>query len=228
MITIGATRCATRTAVSTHNENATSRLITRSKPPSKGPPRATSQSTAANRTTAPTATSREKANENDVEAATQGKHKHDALAQRTLTSPSNDLPSKFGGVVIKSRALPSTSNHQPLSIVAIRRTSKAAVPQSKVRSLVDIKEDAKPPPVHTDNAMAINAKSTYHPSTVTSSHVIKQEGQLADLSKRTASHLNVKTDTHEEDDNCVLKKQRTSSNVPDEARLFEEQEDHMA
>ncbi|KAF8126159.1 cyclin-like protein [Boletus edulis] len=216
---------------------------------------ATSQSTAASRATAPTAASRAKANENDVDATTQGKRKRDALAQvpknanksKSALAPKdpkakgNDLPSakaKFDGVVIKSRAPPSTGNRQPLSIVAAtRRTSKATVPQSKVRPLADIKEDAKPPPVHTDDAMAIDAvppvpltkaKSTYRPSAVPVSHVIKQEVQRADLSKRTASHLNVKPDTREADDKRVLKKRRTSSDVPDEARLFEEQEDHAA
>ena len=40
-LTLFQTRRVTRAAVSTHNENATSRPITRSKPPSKGPPMAT-------------------------------------------------------------------------------------------------------------------------------------------------------------------------------------------
>ncbi|KAF8546851.1 hypothetical protein OG21DRAFT_1479616 [Imleria badia] len=206
---------------------------------------ATSQSTAASSATAPTAASRAKANENDMDAATQGKRKRDTLAQvpknankpKSALAPKdpkakgNDIPSakaKFDGVVIKSRAPPSTGNRQPLSIVAAtRQTSKATVPQSKVRPLANIKEDAKPPPVHTDDAMAIDA-STYRPSAVPVSHVIKQEVQRADLSKRTTSHLNVKPDTREADDKHVLKKRRTSSNVPDEAWLFEEQEDHAA
>ena len=59
------------------------------------------------------------------------------------------------------------------------------------------------------------------------SNVIKHEGQRADLSKRTTSHLNVKTDIREEVDNRVFKKRRTSSDGPDEAKLFE-QEDHAA
>jgi hypothetical protein len=39
--------------------------------------------------------------------------------------------------------------------------------------------------------------------------------------------MNVKTVTREEEDNCVFKKRRTWSDVPDEVRLFE-QEDHEA
>jgi len=215
---------------------------------------ATAQSTALSRVTAPTAASRAKANENDVDAATQGKRKRDALAQvpknanktksalapKEVKGKGNDPPSakaKFDGVVIKSRA-PSTGNRQPLSIVAAtRRTSKATAPQSKVRPLADVKEDVAPAPVHTDDAMAVdappsvpltNAKGAHRPPTATVSHVIKHEFQRADLSKRAASHLNVKTETRQEDDNRVFKKRRTSSDVPDEAKLFEEQEDHEA
>ncbi|KAG6380383.1 hypothetical protein JVT61DRAFT_8498 [Boletus reticuloceps] len=79
--------------------------------------------TTASSATAPTAASRAKANENDVDAATQGKHKRDTLAQvpknankpkstlasKDLKAKGNDLPSamaKFDGVVIKSRAPP--------------------------------------------------------------------------------------------------------------------------
>ncbi|KAI9568653.1 cyclin-like protein [Boletus coccyginus] len=248
------TRRVTRAAVSAHNENATSRPITRSKPPSKGPPTATAQSTALSRVTAPTAASRAKANENDVDAATQGKRKRDALAQvpknanktksalapKEVKGKANDPPSakaKFDGVVIKSRA-PSTGNRQPLSIVAAtRRTSKATAPQSKVRPLADVKEDVAPAPLRTDNAMAVdappsvpltNAKGAHRPPTATVSHVIKHEVQRADLSKRAASHLNVKIETRQEDDNRVFKKRRTSSDEPDDAKLFEEQEDHEA
>ena len=212
---------------------------------------ATAQSTALSRATAPTAASRAKANENDVDAATQGKRKRDALAQvpknankaksalapKDVKGKANDPPSakgKFDGVVIKSRA-PSTGNRQPLSIVAAtRRTAKATAPQSKVRPLTDVKEDVDPAPVHIDDAMAVdaapsvpltNAKRAYRPSTVTASNVIKHEVQRVDLSKRTTSHLNVKT--RAEEDNRVFKKRRTSDDVPDEAKLFE-QEDHDA
>ncbi|KAG6377902.1 hypothetical protein JVT61DRAFT_14691 [Boletus reticuloceps] len=99
-----------------------------------------------------------------------------------------------------------------------------------------INEDAKPPPIHTDNAITIYAvpsvpltrvKSAYCPSAVALSHVINQVVQRADLSKRMSSHLNIKTNTREQDDNRVFKK-RTSSDLPNEARLFEEQEDHVA
>ena len=214
---------------------------------------ATSQSTALTRATAPTAASRAKANENDVDPAAQGKRKRDALAQvpknankpksalapKDVKGKANDPPSakaKFDGVVIKSKA-PSTGNRQPLSIVAAtRRTAKATAPQPKVRPLADVKEDVDPAPVHIDDAMAVdaappapltNAKRAYRPSTVTASNVIKHEVQRADLSKRTTSHLNVKTDIREEEDNRVFKKRRTSSDEPDEAKLFE-QEDHEA
>jgi hypothetical protein len=51
--------------------------------------------------------------------------------------------------------------------------------------------------------------------------------RFSDLSRRTASYLNVKTVTREEEDNRVFKKRRTSSDVLDEARLFE-QEDYEA
>lgn len=210
---------------------------------------ATSQSTALTRATAPTAASRAKANENDVDPATQGKRKRDALAQvpknankpksalapKDVKSKANDLPSakaKFDGVVIKSKPPPSTGNRQPLSIVAAsRRTTKTTAP---VRPLAEVKEDVRSAPVHTEDAMAVdtaprtNAKAVFRPSTVTASHVIKNEVQRADLSKRTTSHLNVKTDLREEDDNRVIKKRRTSSDIPDEARLFEEQEDQVA
>ncbi|KAG8216530.1 cyclin-like protein [Butyriboletus roseoflavus] len=246
------TRRVTRAAASSHNENATSRPITRSKPPSKGPPMATSQSTALTRATAPTAASRAKANENDVDPANQGKRKRDALAQvpknanktksalapKEVKSKGNDLPSakaKFDGVVIKSKAPPSTGSRQPLStVVATRRASKAT---AKARPLAVVKEDLASAPVHTDDAMAVDVvpsvpltkpKDAYRPPTVTASHVIKQEVQRADLSKRTTSHLNVKTDTREEDDNRVFKKRRTSSDAPDEAKLFEEQDEHEA
>ncbi|KAH0834896.1 cyclin-like protein [Lanmaoa asiatica] len=243
------TRRVTRATVSAHNENATSRPITRSKPPSKGPPMATSQSTAHSRVTAPTAASRAKANENDVDAAIQGKRKRDALAQvpknanktktalapKELKGKGNDPPSakaKFDGVVIKSKPPPSAGNRQPLSTVAAtRRASKAIVPQPKVRPLANVKEEPAPAPAHTNDAMAVdlvpsalraNPKGVYRPSTATTSHVIKHEVQRADLSKRTASHLNVKTDTREEDDNRVFKKRRTSDD------LFEEQDEHEA
>jgi hypothetical protein len=183
-----------------------------------------------------------------VDPATQGKRKRDALAQvpknanktksalapKDVKGKANDPPSakgKFDGVVIKSKA-PSTGNRQPLSIVAAtRRTAKATAPQSKVRPLADVKEDVHPAPVHVDDAMAVDAaplthaKRAYRPSTATTSNVVKHEVQRVDLSKRTASHLNVKTVTREEEDNRVFKKRRTSSDVPDEARLFE-QEDH--
>ncbi|KAF8555822.1 A/B/D/E cyclin [Imleria badia] len=239
------TRRVTRAAASTHNENATSRPITRSKPPSKGPPMATSQSTALTRATAPTAASRAKANENDVDPAAQGKRKRDALAQvpknankpksalapKDAKTKANDLPSakaKFDGVVIRSKPPPSTGNRQPLSIVAAsRRTVKATAPKPQLRPLAEVKEDVRPPPVRTADAMAVDAapKAVFRPSTAA---VIKSEVHRADLSKRTTSHLNVKTEAREEDDNRILKKRRTSSDVPDEARLFEEQEDHDA
>lgn len=213
---------------------------------------ATAQST---RPTAPIPASKAKANENDLDAATQGKRKRDALAQvpknanktKTALAPKevktkgNDLPSakaKFDGVVIKSKAPPSTGNRQPLSTVATtRRPSKATAPQPKVRPLARVNEDLEPAPVHTDDAMAVDvapsapktiAKGVHRPSAVTASHVIKQEVKRADLSKRTTSHLNVKTETREEGDNRVFKKRRTSSDIPDEAKLFEEQEEHEA
>ncbi|KAG9311632.1 cyclin-like protein [Chiua virens] len=249
------TRRVTRAAVSTHNENATSRPTTRSKPPSKGPQTATTQNTALTRATAPTAASRAKANENDVDAATQGKRKRDALAQvpknanksktalapKEVKSKPSDLPSakaKFDGVVIKTKPPPSTGNRQPLSTVAAtRRASKAVPPQSQVRPLEDVKEDIELAPLHADDAMAIDAaphapitnqKGARRPSTSAASRIIKQEVHRADLSKRTASHLNVKVDTRDEDDNRVFKKRRTSSDIPDDAKLLEEQEEHEA
>lgn len=212
---------------------------------------ATSQSTALTRATAPTAASKAKANENDVDAATQGKRKRDALAQvpknankaksalapKVVKPRGNDPPSaksKFDGVVIKSKPPPSSGSRQPLSTVAAtRRASKTT---AQVRPLPDIKEDLAPAPVQIDDAMAVdvvpsvpqtNPKGAYRPSTVTASHAIKQEVQRVDLSKRTASHLNIKTDTRE-DDNRVFKKRRTSSDAPDEAKLFEEQDEHEA
>ena len=150
-----------------------------------------------------------------------------------------DLPSakaKFDGVVIRSKPPPSTGNRQPLSVVAAtRRASKATAPQPKARPLANVKEDVGPVPVHTDDVMAVdvapsapftNAKGVHRPSTVTASHVIKNEVQRVDISKRTTSHLNVKADARGEDDNRVFKKRRTSSDIPDEAKLFEEQDDH--
>lgn len=187
-----------------------------------------------------------------MDAAPQGKRKRDALAQvpknankaksalapKEVKSKGNDLPSakaKFDGVVIKSKAPPSTGSRQPLSTVAAtRRVSRAT---AKTRPLADVKEGLPPPPVHTDDAMAVdvvpsvpltNLKGAHRPSTVTASHVIKQEVQRADLSKRTTSHLNVKTGTREEDDNRVFKKRRTSSDAPDEAKLLDELDEHEA
>lgn len=213
---------------------------------------ATAQST---RPTATVPAAKAKVNENGLDAATQGKRKRDALAQvpknanktKTALAPkevkgkANDLPSakaKFDGVVIKSKAPPSTGNRQPLSIVAAtRRVSKVAAPQPKVRPLPGVKEVVEPVHVHADDAMAVdpipsapktNAKGTYRPSAPTASHVIKQEVQRVDLSKRTTSHLNVKTGAREEGDNRVFKKRRTSSDIPDEAKLFDDQEQHEA
>lgn len=207
----------------------------------------TTQST---RPAASVAPSKAKANEN-IDAATQGKRKRDALAQvpknasktKTALAPkdvkgkSTDLPSakaKFDGVVIKSKPPPSTGNRQPLSLVAAtRRTSKATAPQSKVTPLADIREELRPAPVRSDDAMAVDVhpipkpKAAHRPSAATTSHVIKQEVHRADLSKRTTSHLNVKAESREEDDNRVFKKRRTSSDTPDEAKFFEEEE-HVA
>lgn len=207
----------------------------------------TAQST---RPAAPVPAAKAKANENNVDAATQGKRKRDALAQvpknanktKTALAPkdvkgkANEPPSakaKFDGVVIKSKAPPSTGNRQPLSVVAAtRRATKVTAPQPKVRSLANVKEDVEPAPVHTDDAMVIDvapsapvtkAKGAYRPSAPTASHAIKQEVQRADLSKRTTSHLNVKTEARGEGDNRVFKKRRTSSDTPDEAKLFEDE-----
>ena len=63
-------------------------------------------------------------------------------------------------------------------------------------------------------------------STITASHVIKNEAQQADISKHTTSHFNVKANAHEEDGNHTFKKRRSSSDIPNEAKLFEEQDDH--
>ena len=63
-------------------------------------------------------------------------------------------------------------------------------------------------------------------STVTASHVIKNEAQQADISKCTTSHFNVKANAREEDGNRTFKKRRSSSNIPNKAKLFEEQDDH--
>ena len=46
------------------------------------------------------------------------------------------------------------------------------------------------------------------------------------LSSPHMMHLfNVKADSHKEGNNHIFKKRRTSSDMPDEAKLFEEQED---
>ena len=138
----------------------------------------------------------------------------------TASATGNDPPAKaeFDGVVIKLKA-PSTGNRQPSPQLGV--LTRPPHPSLKcARSWM----------IHIDDAMAIdaapstpltNAKRAYRPSTVTASNVIKYDVQRADLSKRTASYLNVKTDIREEEDSRVFKKRRTSSDVPDEAKLLE-------
>ena len=74
--------------------------------------------------------------------------------------------------------------------------------------------------------LPLHPSRTPRVSTVTASHVIKNEAQRADISKRTTSHFNVKADAREEDGDRAFKKRRSSSDIPNEAKLFEEQDDH--
>lgn len=101
---------------------------------------ATTQST---RATAPTAASRAKANENDVDPAAQGKRKHDTLAQVPKnTNKPKEVKAKLDGVVIKSKPPPSTGSHQPLSTIAA--TQRASRATAQVRPLAGVKGDPAP------------------------------------------------------------------------------------
>ncbi|KAH7882346.1 cyclin-like protein [Phlebopus sp. FC_14] len=150
---------------------------------------------------------------------------------------------KFDGVLIKSKP-PASGSRQPLRSVATattRRTTKAAVAASQIRPLDEVKED--PAEAKDEDAMAIDhhviateptaagapGRISHRRSAVVTSQVIKQEVQHADLARRTACHLNVKQETRDEpEDHRVFKKRRTSSDMPDEAKFFDEQEQHEA
>ncbi|KAF9239265.1 cyclin-like protein [Melanogaster broomeanus] len=143
---------------------------------------------------------------------------------------------KFDGVVIKSKPPHSAGARQPLRAVAdstARRTTKNTAALSQMRLLAEVKEDPTEHPAHDEDAMAIddhkpstapNRCTSHRRSGVTTSQVIKQEVQRADFAKRTSSHLIVKNETQDElEDHRAFKKRRTSSDIPDEAKLFEEE-----
>ncbi|KAF9226410.1 hypothetical protein BS17DRAFT_729579 [Gyrodon lividus] len=155
------------------------------------------------------------------------------------------IKEKFDGVVIKSKPPPSTGDRQPLRTVAeptTRRTTKSTAAHSQIHPLAQVKEDFTEVLPHDEDAMAVddhktatglttaaNHRTSHRRSAITTSQVITHEVQRADLAKRTSSYLNIKNETHDEvEDSRVFKKRRTSSDIPDEARLFEEHEAEVA
>ncbi|KIJ14607.1 hypothetical protein PAXINDRAFT_12705 [Paxillus involutus ATCC 200175] len=192
--------------------------------------------------------------ENKLDLAAQGKRKREALGEVAKNVNKNKsaplaakgkgkeaapVKEKFDGVVIKSKPPPSTGSRQPLRTVAestTRRTTKSTAAQSQIRPLAEVKEDPTEVLPHDEDAMAVddhkpgpttapNRRASHRRSAVTTSQVITHEVHRADFAKRTSSHLIVKNETHEVEDSRVFKKRRTSSDIPDEARLFEEEQE---
>ncbi|KIJ61454.1 hypothetical protein HYDPIDRAFT_177035 [Hydnomerulius pinastri MD-312] len=171
------------------------------------------------------------------------KNKTASLASKEAKGKSKEVAppvkEKFDGVVIKSKPPPSAGTRPPLRTVAgsaTRRTTKGTAASSQIRPLDEVKEDLVESHTHEEDAMAIddhvaagpttaaNRRTSHRRSAVVTAQVITQEVHRADIAKRTTSYINVKHETREEgEDNRVFKKRRTSSDIPDEAKLFEEE-----
>ncbi|KAG2132710.1 cyclin-like protein [Suillus bovinus] len=243
----------TRTVVQKDSENANarpSRIISRVKPPSTSAipaPTATAQS----RALGATAASRAKVGANDenkVDLALQGKRKREALGEVTTKNINKNKaaataakdgkgkgkevvpPTKetFDGVVIKAKP---TIPLRQIPVPARRTTRSVIAPE--VKPLKDVKEE---PVVNDDDAMAVDdhppaPEPTRRVSTrrsgANTQQVINQEVQRVQATRRTSSHLVLKTEVHEEvQDDRVFKKRRTSSDAPETD--IDEQAQHEA
>ncbi|EGO04843.1 hypothetical protein SERLA73DRAFT_68510 [Serpula lacrymans var. lacrymans S7.3] len=210
----------TRTTTLKDNENANarpSRLTARVKPPSSN------GSAKANGN-----------DENKVNLATQGKRKCEALGEvtrfvnknkttnipakevkgkRKEADPVKEVKEKFDGIVIKSKPSLVAAARQPLCTVSGSTThlaTRSTVVAPQAQNLDKVKEESGK--VADEDAMAIDD----HPTT---NAAPSAEPQPRRVSMRPPAK-------HEDDieDNCVFKKRRTSSDIPDEVKLFEQEQ----
>ncbi|KAF9236532.1 hypothetical protein BU15DRAFT_76846 [Melanogaster broomeanus] len=170
--------------------------------------------------------------ENKVDPAAQGKRKREALGE-VAKNVSKNKSTPLAPKEVKGKVPNSAGTRRPLCAVTnstARCTMKNTATLSQMHPLAEVKEDPADHPAH-DEAVddhklstAPNRRTSHRRSGVTTSKVIKQEVQRADFAKRTSSHLIVKNETQDElQDHRAFKKRRTSSNIPDEAKLFKEE-----
>ncbi|EGO23557.1 hypothetical protein SERLADRAFT_438877 [Serpula lacrymans var. lacrymans S7.9] len=218
----------TRTTTLKDNENANarpSRLTARVKPPSSN------GSAKANGN-----------DENKVNLAAQGKRKREALGEvtrfvnknkttnvpakevkgkRKEADPVKEVKEKFDGVVIKSKPSLVAAARQPLCTVSgstTRLATRSTVVAPQVQNLDKVKEESGK--VADEDAMAIDD----HPTTNAAPSAEPQPRRVS--TRRSNSPANSAPAKHEDDveDNRVFKKRRTSSDIPDEVKLFEQEQ----
>jgi G2/mitotic-specific cyclin 2 len=224
------------------NANARSRIVTRSKPPSLSNP--TTQASVLSRITGPAATTRAKVVAKDPQMddpAAQGKRKRSTLGEVTVNKPkvrgattdkgkgkedamAMPPPSKFAGVVIKSKSAATTA--APLSRQALRtvtaptrrpdlapkRTTRSSAATNQV--LTSTKEEQKAA-LHVD-AMAIDPPDLHAPPRHVHGHSRKPTSLATIVRQTSAAKEEPERDEAEVEANRVFKKRRTSSEDPEE------------
>jgi G2/mitotic-specific cyclin 2 len=225
------------------NANARSRIVTRSKPPSSSIP--TIQTGVLTRITGPTVSTRTKAAAKDPQPedpAAQGKRKRPTLGEVVVNKPKvrgattdkgkgkEDAtaapapPSKFAGVVIKSKSAATTA--APLSRQALRtviaptqrpdpapkRTTRSSAPTNHV--FTSAKEEQKAA-LHVD-AMAIDPPDLQVPPRRVNGLSRKPPSLAATVRRTSAVKEEPERDETEVEANRVFKKRRTSSEGPEE------------
>lgn len=238
------TRTTRTTVLKDENANAhanlRSRIVTRSKPPSSSNP--TTQSSVFTRITGTAASTRSKpvAKDSQPEDPAQGKRKRPTLGEVVVNKPKvrgtaadkgkgKELamaapapPTKFAGVVIKSK--PAATTAAPLSRQALRtvtapprrpdpapkRTTRSSVATNHV--LTCAKEEQKAA-LHVD-AMAIDPPDLHAPPR----HVngpSRKPGSVATTVRRNSIKEEPNRDETEVEANRIFKKRRTSSEDPE-------------
>ncbi|EIW77210.1 hypothetical protein CONPUDRAFT_129457 [Coniophora puteana RWD-64-598 SS2] len=141
---------------------------------------------------------------------------------------------KFDGVVIQTKPPSTVGSRQPLRSVSstttnTRRTTRATAAPSQSRPLAHVKESKFEVLAEEDDGMALDKHTikpapTGHRKTV-SRAVAHVEEKKVEVRRKAPSRTTVKHQVQEEiEEDRVFKKRRTSSDVPDDAKLFEEEE----
>ncbi|EGO18777.1 hypothetical protein SERLADRAFT_374878 [Serpula lacrymans var. lacrymans S7.9] len=182
--------------------------------------------------------------ENKVNLAVQGKRKREALGEvtrfvnknkttnvpakevkgkRKEADPVKEVKEKFDGVVIKSKPSLVAAARQPLCTVSgstTRLATRSTVVAPQVQNLDKVKEESGK--VADEDAMAIDD----HPTTNAAPSAEPQPHRVSTRRSGSNSPANSAPAKHEDDveDNGVFKKRRTSSDIPDEVKLFEQEQ----